>query len=257
MPSQTKSCSPARGSPARTDSSPKRKVYAYDSPARDSSRSPRPAPGAYEVNQHTMAVRSRKSHNKLVSQGMGNFMSKLNEDRSAPRFGEEGDPTAYSEYALEKASISATSRQTLNRRVQSGSIGFNTSAARCATTGCEEPLRGPGSYDFHHLYGCGETVRKATSASGSASFTSQSPLRGYIRKNDTPEGGAYDPERLKAGSVSKLGLSAFAGKTARCVSVIDETLDPTTYNVDHYSIQRELTNANKLLPPFNSSSRRL
>ena len=188
-------------------------------------------------------------------------MSKLNDDRSAPSFTEEGDPTAYSDYALDKASMTASSRQTWNRRVQSGSIGFNTNVARCVGTGFEESTPPPGSYDFHHLYGCGETVQKASTGSGTASFTSQAPLRGYIRKIDTPEPGAYDPELLSGGTLSKLGSSAFAGNLARCASLVDDTpatLGPTTYQVDNHSIERKVsTRSNSLLPPFDSSSRRL
>lgn len=187
-------------------------------------------------------------------------MTTLNDNRSARSLTEDGDPTLYSDYYLEKASLGACSRSP-NKSVREGKIGFNSQVARCVDAAFEDrsPMRGPGTYDFHHLYGCG--IMRDARQSGTTAFNNKSPLLGYIRQIDTPGVGEYEPEMVEGnGGFSNQGSSSFAGNTARCAEAIASagTAGPETYEQDHHSIARILeTKRNPNLPPFDVSSRRL
>jgi len=253
--------SSARGDgAARGSRSPaKPKTYAFNSPA--VRRDETPAPGDYETDTHTLAVRALKTHNKAISSGRGTFMTKLNDDRSAPSLTEDGDPGAYSDYHLEKASLGACNSHISNKSVREGQIGFNSRVARCVDASFDDRsgARGPGHYDFHHMYGCGVSL-KSPSKSGTSAFTNKAPLLGYLREIHTPGSGDYRPEPIERSSDSKLGSSAFAGNTARCAASLESTCGPgpETYEQDHRSLTRQLHDRlNPNLPPFGVSSRRI
>lgn len=191
-------------------------------------------------------------------------MTTLNDDRSAPMMTEDGDPTAYSDYHLDKASMGSCSHQMSNRHVREGRIGFGSRVARCVDASFEDnsaeaKTRGPGSYNFDHLYSCG--VQRGSTQSGTTAFTNKAPLCGYVRKSDTPGVGEYRPGRVERTSDSKLGSSAFADSTARCASGLLAGAigpGPETYEQDHKSLSYILENQhNPRLPPFGVSSRRI
>ena len=171
-------------------------------------------PGTYEIDSQSLAERSLNSHNKSVKLGKGTFLTSLADDRSAKSLTEDGDPTLYSDYHLKKASLGTET--SVNRRVREGKIAFNSNSARCGSSdyGEQTPMRGPGTYDHSHLYRTG--VVKSAARAGTTAFTNKAPLLGYIRKNDTPGAGAYNPQRLDGGmgfSYSKLGSCSFAGNS--------------------------------------------
>lgn len=254
--SPARGCTSARGgSPAKKDPS---KSWAFNST--NTRRDHSPAPGDYNTDAHTLAVLALKSHNKSIARGKGSFMTNLHDDRSSPSLTSEGDPTAYSDYHLEKASLGACSRQSSNSKVREGQIGFNSKVARCVDASFDDrtPLRGPGSYNYHHLYGC--AMDPGATKSGTTAFTNTAPLCGYVRKIDTPGAGDYRPEPAEGNSYSKLGTSAFAGNSARCASQIATAgqVGPESYDQDHHSITRMLASKrNPRLPPFNASGARL
>lgn len=258
MKELSKGTSAARS--GNSGSSPATKVYAFNS--QSSQRySDTPAPGDYETDNHSLAVRALKTHNKAIAQGKGNFMTKMNDDRSAQSMTEDSDPTLYSDYYLDKASLGACSRSA-NKSVREGRIGFNSQVPRCVDAGFEDrsPLRGPGTYDFHHLYGCG--IMHGARQDSTTAFSNKAPLLGYIRQVDTPGVGDYGLEELHArtGSFSNQGWSSFAGNSARCADHIQTagTAGPESYDQDHKSIVRMLeAKQNLRLPPFAVSSRRL
>ena len=116
-----------------------------------------PAPGHYDTDTHSLAVRSLVSHNKNESAGKGTFMRGDNRESKTSFTEETVDPGHYADYHLEVSSMCGRSLQSLNRCVSEGKIPFGShvrrdDAAEITTTKCNA---GPGDYDFHHLYGCG------------------------------------------------------------------------------------------------------
>lgn len=263
MKELSKGSSPARnGSPASKGGATRSsgsgsKQYAFNTKAIDRSNET-PAPGAYDTDAHSLAGQLRKTHNKMIAQGRGTFMSKLNEDRSAQSLTEDGDPTLYSDYHLEKMSLGKI--HTYNKLVSAGTIPFGTNTGRTdADFEDRSPLRGPGSYDYHHLYGCG--VMHGVGGKGTTAFTNSAPLLGFHRNIETPGAGAYEPKTIHGnGGFSNQGTSSFTGNTARCAEHITSagTAGPETYDLDHQSIARAIVaKINPRLPPFDVSSRRL
>lgn len=265
-PAARNSSSSGGASRSAKDGSPK--VYAFNMPAinRDADS---PAPGHYDTHAHSLASRALKTHNKMISSGKGTFMTRLDDDRSAPNMTYAAvDPTAYSDYYLDKDSVGACSKSSSNAQVRDGKIGFNSNVARCVdstlTLGEKSDKRGPGTYNFDHLYNCGASDKPMSERkSGTTAFTSTAPLLGYVRTIDTPGSGDYHPEKMsyRGNSYSKLGGSAFVGNTARCAEVIQSSsgnLGPETYDQDHASLTRQLeAKHNPRLPPFATSQRRL
>ena len=200
------------------------------------------------------------SYNKSITTGKGTFLTNLTNDRSAPNFGANGDPTLYADYHLQKASLG--NQKSVNRRVRDGKIAFNSNSARCSHAGFEDnsPFRGPGTYSYAHLY---STAAEKSPTKGTNAFTNRTPLLGYIRKIDTPGAGEYDPQRLDGAmgfSYSALGSCSFAGNTARCAEGFTPagSAGPETYQQDQHSISRMVAaKKNPRAPPFGSSSRRL
>lgn len=258
------SSSPSRAGGRAEGRTPKKKkkVYAFESPPVN--RDDTPGPGEYDCDSHSLGKRVLKSHNKHISQGHGCFMTNLDDDRSAPSLTGDGDPTAYSDYHLERASLGACSQQISNRQVRQGRIGFGSRVARCVDASFEDnseaaKLRGPGAYNSEHLYSCG-SMHGAATQSGTTAFTNKAPLCGYVRKIDTPGVGDYRPERIETCSDSKLGSSSFAGTTARCSTDPASSgvgPGPESYELDQHTISRLLDKSNSLLPPFGVSSRRI
>ena len=181
-------------------------------------------------------------------------MSSADQDRSAPKMTEETpDPSHYSDYYLKKQSIG--NLKTANKHVRDGKIAFDSNGPRCGDSSFEErsPLRGPGHYDYSHLYESG--VSKADKNRGTTAFTNKAPLLGYMRKIDTPGGGEYDPKRMDHyNSYSKKGTSAFAGSSARCAETTAAsagTAGPDTYDLEGMSLgQQAAKMVNPRAPPF-------
>ena len=219
-----------------------------------------PGPGSYEIDTQSLAVRALASHNKSITAGKGSFMTSMHDDRSAPRLTEDGDPTLYSDYYLQRLSVG--SHQSSNRRVREGRVAFNSDDSRCGHASFEDRsgLRGPGSYDYSHLYETSVDSSAAKAGSGTTAFTSKAPLLGYIRKIDTPGAGEYDPRRdAGKASESAQGSAAFAGSTARCAEPLGTpgTAGPGTYDQGQHSIARTFSaSESEHVPPFGSSSRR-
>ena len=235
------------------------KAFSHSPPRRANDS---PAPGHYDTDSHSLAVRSLVSHNKNESVGKGTFMRGDNRESKTSFTEEFVDPGHYADYHLDVASMFGRSTQSQNRCVSEGKIPFGSHVGRdgsgeVTTTKCNA---GPGDYDFHHLYGCG--VR----GNPLSSLKSKSPLCGYVRKTDTPGVGVYSPEKVPSSySYSKCGSSAFAGQTpqhavsAHDVPTTGTTIGPDTYVQDHHSINKMLRrsqDASKNAPPFGSSSRR-
>merc|ERR1712167_567199 len=107
------------------------------------------------------------------------------------------DPGTYSDYYLEQDSTG--NHRTTNKRVKEGRLAFNGDGPRCVNA-CFEDMsgeRGPGTYDYYHMYGTGAPAgpggRGVVAHKGTNAFTNKVPLCGYIRKIDTPGVGAYSP----------------------------------------------------------------
>ena len=194
-------------------------------------------------------------------------MSQGDADRSAPTLTEDGvpDPGFYSDYFLEK--VSTGSQVSANKKIRDSALGFNSDVARCVDSGFEDRsgLRGPGAYDFYHLYGTAVDGGRAkdTTTRGTTAFTKSAPRCGYVRKMETPGAGNYEPinPRLARGSTqSKLGSSAFAGNTARCAAELmsEGSAGPETYDLSQMTMSNSLAaRANPRSPPFGGSSRRI
>jgi hypothetical protein len=253
------------GSPPRTGGSVRPRAttdFAFDQPAR-SNESDTPGPGHYDLQSHDLTRRALVTANKTISQGKGTFMSSADADRSAPKllFQHGVDPTAYSDYYLINASTG--SQTSANKKVREGGIGFNSNVARCVDAAFEDRsgARGPGTYDYSHMYATSQNSGRARAGRGTTAFTSKVPLCGHVRKIDTPGAGEYSPELVKERgfSYSKAGSSAFAGNTARCASSImpDGTAGPETYDLSGSSITAMASKKNPKSPPFGTSSRRL
>ena len=227
-----------------------------------------PAPGHYDTGilaAYSLNARACMTGNKYIKEGKGSFMTSLHDDRSAPNMTEVTvDPTHYSDYYLQKESVGACSKASPNVLIRDGKLGFSSNIPRCVDAQFEDrsPLRGPGTYDYYKLYGCGVTIGAAASNKGTTAFTNAAPLLGYIRNTDTPGAGEYDVKKKEAKeyTYSNKGSSAFAGTTARCGGGIPtcSAVGPEKYVLDHHSIERRLeAEKNPRLPPFGSSSRRL
>ena len=223
-----------------------------------------PAPGHYEDNQHALSRTSRLSHNVPVKQGQGTFLSL--QTREGLLLNGDGDPGAYADHDLLKASLSARSRQSPNTLVREGKSGFTSKSPR--GIGVDRIVKGPGAgeYSFGHLYACGEP--QATNQI-SSSFKSRLPLAGHIRKSDTPGCGDYFPDQAKDWSTahlrcaSKAGMSCFAGGSPQHELRVHEGVatgagvGPDTYEQDRHSLHKQmLAHRNPRLPGFASSSRR-
>ena len=261
----TKGSSTARaGSPARSSrgaGSGSASKFSFSQPPK-SRESDTPGPGSYDLDQRSLSVRALASHNKTISKGKGTFMTSGSNDRSAPRMTmETPDPAHYSDYHLEKASLG--SAKSANKHVRDGKIAFDSNGPRCGDSSFEDrsPLRGPGHYDYSHLYE--SSVSKANKNKGTTAFTNKAPLLGYMRKIDTPGVGEYDPKRMDHGngnSYSKVGTSAFAGNTARCAEAAASagTAGPETYDLEGSSLSRRAAAmVNPRAPPFGSGGARI
>ena len=175
---------------------------------------------------------------------------------------ETPDPTHYSDYHLEKASLG--SAKSANKYVREGKIAFDSNGPRCGDSSFEDrsPLRGPGHYDYSHIYE--SSVSKTNKNKGTTAFTNKAPLLGYMRKIDTPGVGEYDPKRMDHGtgnSYSNVGTSAFAGNTARCAeagAAPAGTAGPETYDLEGSSLSRRAAAmVNPRAPPFGTGGRRI
>lgn len=260
---------PTKGNSSARTGSPARSGRSTGSPSKFSfSEAPTsrkndtgPGPGSYELDSCSLSVRARATHNKQIAGGKGTFMTSGNQNRAAPRMTEETpDPSHYSDYYLKQASIG--NLKTSNKHVRDGKIAFDSNGPRCGDSSFEErsPLRGPGHYDYSHLYESG--VSKADKRKGTTAFTNKAPLLGYMRKIDTPGGGEYDPKRMDHyNSYSTKGTSAFASTSARCAEAAAAsagTAGPETYDLEGRSLGRQAAKmVNPQAPPFGTGGARI
>ena len=209
-----------------------------------------------------LAVLALKTHNKVISQGKGTFMGELKCDRSAPKLTDEGDPTAYADGLMGKGI-----RESSNKLVREGKLPFSSNTEREGENfGDQTPLRGPGSYDYQHLYALKVDTKQASKKVGTTAFVNSTARLGYLRMADAGLPGPvdYDPKRISDATLtySAAGTSAFAGKTARCASAImpPGNVGPETYDLFQRSIARELETRhapNPKQPPFGVQEKRL
>jgi len=212
-----------------------------------------PGPGAYDVPSHRSIG---GSPDRRPSASFASSTTRAN------KVGSSGDPGAYDVehcgvHAGKKEPISARSRRSFNRDVNTGKGSFNSLSSRSTSAPPRSARGGPGEHDYSHLYSCGHGTTQVTS-----SFMSAMPLGGHIRKSDTPGVGEYEPnddERFHTKSLSKEGMSMFAGSLKRGGSAsrttTGEHIGPGSYDLDHRSINHAVASKiNPRLPGFGSSS---
>ena len=225
------------------------------------SRGGAPSPGAYDAAANeTVYARSARSFNTSASAGQANFGSNSNRSSESKRDGIDPGATTVENPGVHTGkaeSISARSRRSFNRDINSGKGSFSSLSKRSSTPPARSARGGPGEHDYSHLYSCGHGTTQVTS-----SFMSAMPLGGHIRKSDTPGVGEYEPnddERFHTKSLSKEGMSMFAGSLKRGGSAsrttTGEHIGPGSYDLDHRSINHAVASkVNPRLPGFGSSS---
>ena len=111
-----------------------------------------PGPGTYEIDTESLAQRSARSHNSLASVGSSRFLT--GERRRGVEFqvlnaGLPG-PGHYEREGL------ALRLQTHNTSGKKGNMRFDSRSPRNVYDYANKPLSQVHSYDYSHLYGCGE-----------------------------------------------------------------------------------------------------
>jgi len=240
-----------------------------------------PGPGTYELPAH-LSVAVVKPDDPLHGKAAPGFMK--HPYKSAPfqsRVVQQrsiisdhlGDPGAYTPRVLED--MAPKSRTSFNRpTTECGDGSFTTrDAARPHSTPARSQRRGPGEYDYQHIYACGRPVNGSVKIR--SSFQSELPLGGHVRKSLTPGVGTYyphaSPDHVQARSMVKpfhsysaRGSSMFAGAGPRSrTSLSDElasrtakSIGPGAYDLSPGSIQAKIAKSNKRLPGFGASAPR-
>jgi len=188
-----------------------------------------------------------------------------------------GDPAAYNIDGEDLAPNSKASFRVPNAKAR-GSFN-STSDARPRSAPPRSTPRGPGQYDYQHMYATGRDY--SSSQKIVSSFRSAVPQGGHVRKATTPRHvgvGCYDvhgnPDHVQAKCLqrsrhcfSRDGSSMFAGNSPssrtpladQMASRTDKSVGPGSYDLSPGSIRhtaRMRAEANKRRPGFASSSPR-
>ena len=219
-----------------------------------------PGPGTYEIDTESLAQRSARSHNSLASVGSSRFLT--GERRRGVEFqvlnaGLPG-PGHYEREGL------ALRLQTHNTSGKKGNMRFDSRSPRNVYDYANKPLSQVHSYDYSHLYGCGEAQ---AGPQMSSSFLSALPMFGHVQRSTTPPVTRYSPEKpdKRDKGLSKEGSSCFAGSspqhTSQCAGLFttSERVGPGTYFTGQESLEQRMKDAKsrqKVIVGFGSSEPR-